>query len=203
MEKRELDVLQGVHIDMSKLERRYVTIEMEGKPFKVRVLVYGKKEENKKTLCMTHGYLGNSTVWGHMLNILAEHYRLVLFDNGSFGLNTRLEKTVATESPEAAEEWFRDWIVKVFDAMTEEAIVPDKFYCASHSIGGWLTCQYASQRPERIEGLFLMSPAGTDPYDEATWDPYSIKDPNDLRCLLKREKVDKIIKNINTLRHPL
>ena len=97
----------------------------------------------------------------------------------------------------------RSWIVKLMDAMTEEEIIPDKFFFASHSCGGWLTAQYASQRPERIEGLFLMSPAGTDPYNEKTWDPYSAKDPNDLRYVLKREQVDKIIANIESLTHPL
>ena len=117
---------------------------MEGKPFNVRVLVIGKKEENKKTLCMTHGYMGNSTVWGYMINPLAEKYRLVLFDNITFGLNTRVEKSVASESPEAAEVWMRAWIVKLMDEMTKEKIVPNKFFFASHSCGAWLSAQYAS-----------------------------------------------------------
>ena len=151
---------------------------------------------------MTHGYMANSTLWGFMLNPLAAQYRLVLFDSICFGLNTRLESSVASTSPEAAETWMREWIVKLFDTMTVEDIIPPKFYLAAHSIGGWLVSQYASQRPERIEALFLMSPAGTDPYDEKTWDPYSVKDPDDLRKVLKKEKVDKIIKNIEGLNHP-
>lgn len=51
--------------------------------------------------------------------------------------------------------------------------------------------------------MFLMSPAGTDPYDEATWDPYSMKDPDDLAHVIKKEKVDKIIRNIEECKHPL
>ena len=91
LEQCELNFLLESKVDQSKLERRYVTFEMEGKPFRVRVLIIGKKEENKETPCMTHGYMGNSTTWGYMLNPLAEKYRLVLFDNITYGLNTRLE----------------------------------------------------------------------------------------------------------------
>ena len=140
----ELAFLSLCKLDLKKLDRRYVMIEMEGKPFRVRVLVYGGDSSNKKTLCMTHGWLGNSTGWTWMLKPLAEHYRLVLFDCASWGLNTKLDKSVALESPEAAEVWLREWSVKLFDAMTDQGMVPDKFYLAGHSVGGWLAAQYAS-----------------------------------------------------------
>ena len=94
--------------------------------------------------------------------------------------------------------------MKLIDALTEERIVPDKFYLAGHSIGGWLCAQYGTQCPERVEGLFMMTPAGTCPFDEATWDPYSMKDPNDLgKDRMEAKKVDKIIKNIKNKVHPL
>ena len=117
---------------------------MEGKPFRVRVLVYGTSKEKKKTLCMTHGWLGNSTGWTWMLKPLSDHYRLVLFDCASWGLNTKLDTSSALDSPEAAEDWLREWSVKLFDKMTERKVVPDKFYLAGHSCGGWLVAQYAS-----------------------------------------------------------
>ena len=34
---------------------------------------------------------------------------------------------------------------------------------------------YASIHPDRIEALFLQSPAGSEPYNEATYDPYKIR----------------------------
>ena len=48
-----------------------------------------------------------------------------------------------------------------------------------------------------------MSPAGTDPYDEKTWDPYKMKDSNDLRQVMKRDKVDKVMAGLEAKRHPL
>ena len=111
---------------------------MEGKPFQVRTIIYGDKEEEKKTLVMTHGFMGASAVWIWMLKHLAERYRLVLFDHGSWGLNTRLDTCEALESPEAAENWQREWVLKLMDALTDVNTIPDKFYLAGHSMGGWL-----------------------------------------------------------------
>ena len=48
--------------------------------------------------------------WVWMIEPLAKLYRIVMFDNCSWGLNTRLEKSSGLESPDAAEEWLRDWI---------------------------------------------------------------------------------------------
>ena len=48
--------------------------------------------------------------WVWMIEPLAKLYRIVLFDNCSWGLNSRLEKSSGIESPEKAEEWLRDWI---------------------------------------------------------------------------------------------
>lgn len=50
----------------------------------------------------------------------------------------------------------------------------------------------------------MMSPAGTCAFDAETWDPYSMKDPNDLaKDKMDPKKVDKIIKNIKNKVHPL
>jgi pimeloyl-ACP methyl ester carboxylesterase len=139
----------------------------------VNTIIYGKDEEGKKTLVMTHSYLAVSSYWSMLLKSLSQRYRIVLFDHGSWGLNTRLEESAGLDSPEAAENWQIEWILKLFDEYTSQGIVPKKFYFAGHSMGGWLAAQYASQRPDRIESLFLLSPIGTTAYDEKTWDPYS------------------------------
>ena len=76
---------------------------MEGKPFGVRTHIYGPENTNKKTLVLVHGYLGNSVGWLYVIKPLAETYRLVLFDHGSWGLNSKLSECYGLESPEAAE----------------------------------------------------------------------------------------------------
>ena len=191
MEQLELNYLYLHKIDFNILTRQYIMIDVEGKPFRVRVHIYNKDDKEKKTLVMMHGYLGSSVCWSWMIKPLSEKYRLVLFDHNSWGLNTRLEKCSGFESKEAAEEFEREWVSKVFDKFTQQNIVPDKFLLSGHSMGGFLSSQYASQYPHRVEALFLMSPAGSDPYDEATWDPYKMKDPSYLEQeAMERKKVD-------------
>ena len=82
--------------------------------------------------------------------------------------------------------------------------LPEKFYLAGHSIGGWQAAQYASCCPDRVEGLFLMSPAGTEPYKKETWDPYSTKDASNLRKdSMDRANVERMLRMLETKTHPL
>ena len=57
--------------------------------------------------------------------------------------------------------------------MLDALDMPDKFYLVGHSWGGWGSMMIASIKPERLEGLFLMSPAGTEGYDPATYETRS------------------------------
>lgn len=52
---------------------------------------------------------------------------------------------------------------------------------------------YASTHPERVEALFLQSPACTEPYDEATYDPYKIRLKDDSPDLPTKKEVDAAI----------
>ena len=64
-----------------------ITIQMENKPFDVRTYVIGDKQ--KKTLVLIHGYTGAAILFYKMLKPLSEKYRIVMFDHGSWGINTR------------------------------------------------------------------------------------------------------------------
>ena len=64
---------------------------MDGVPLEVRTHVIEDSEEaGKPTLVMMHGFLSASIVFTKMLKGLSAKYRLVLFDNAGWGLNTRL-----------------------------------------------------------------------------------------------------------------
>ena len=52
---------------------------------------------------------------------------------------------------------------------------------------------YASHHPERIEALFLQSPAGSNPYDEATYDPYKIREPQTEPAYPTKKQVDQYL----------
>ena len=150
---------------------------MDGNPFHVRTFVVDDKSNTKKTLVLTHGYTASALSYYTMMKTLSEKYRLVLFDNGSWGLNTRLKECDGLKSPKVAEAWLIDWLLKVFDKLD----LPDKYYLAGMSMGGYLMALYASAAPSRVEGLFLLTPAGTEAYDGSTYDPYKLIYPFTLK----------------------
>ena len=70
---------------------KYTNIEMSGKPFKVRTFYFGCEDKSKKTLIITHGFMANVPSMLTFLKMIAEHFRVIAYDNGNWGLNTRFE----------------------------------------------------------------------------------------------------------------
>jgi pimeloyl-ACP methyl ester carboxylesterase len=168
MELYENKVLKLSGFKNEEMEVCWTTIEMNNKPFKIRTFYFGKEQRDKPTLLLTHGNMANIVGFFRLTKILSEKYRIVAFDNMNLGMNTRSTDTVQNETPETAEEWIRDWLTKAFAAFD----IPEKFYMTAHSFGGYITMMVGSLFPERIESMFLMSPAGTNSYNAETYEPY-------------------------------
>jgi pimeloyl-ACP methyl ester carboxylesterase len=71
--------------------------------------------------------------------------------------------------------------------------LPPKFFLAGHSRGGYLTGLYASQHPERIEKLFMISPSGLAHIPDDKLDIYSIR-TDDSKDPPSKEKVEHSLK---------
>ena len=125
-------------------------------------------------MVLTHGYASFAASYFMILKELAEHYRVIMFDNSSWGANTRLDQCSGIESSEKANAYMLEWLKAFFDAIDND--LPEKFYLCGHSNGGYQFGLYASQYPERIAKLFLNSPSGTRPFpDMLKYDPYSLR----------------------------
>ena len=149
---------------------------------------------------MTHGYSGSSTSYSHMWKNLSSNYRLVFFDNFGWGMNTRLQECSGMESVEAADKWVTEWILKAFEALP---LPDDKILLCGHSWGGWIASIYASYHPDRVESLFLISPLGTETYNEETYDLASMRDMYNITAgKMGKEMADKIIESIEAKKHP-
>lgn len=69
--------------------------------------------------------------------------------------------------------------------------LPEKILLAGHSHGGWTASLYASQFPERVESLFLLSPAGTASYSPDTYDISKMRDMDDItQPFITKEKAE-------------
>ena len=84
LKTHEDTLLEMSGLDIDKFEKTFTTIEMDGEPFRIRTVAYG--DRSKKTLLMTHGYmLSGVLAYYKVMKRLSEYYRLVIFDQGSFG----------------------------------------------------------------------------------------------------------------------
>ena len=67
---------------------------------------------------------------------------------------------------------------------------------AADSWEAYLTMMYASMRPDRIESIFLMSPAGTHSYNPQTYDQYNYVSMRDVTRMDTKSEVDDHLKLI-------
>ena len=92
MERLELEIFKAGDIDLAKLTRKFTIINVEGKKLAVRTCIYDvDSNKEKKTLVMTNGFGASGVLTAFkIMKPLAEHYRLVIFDHGGWGLNTKI-----------------------------------------------------------------------------------------------------------------
>ena len=85
-----------------------------------------------------------------------------------------------------------DWMLKTVEALKEH--LPEKFLLAGHSFGGYLVSLLASQIPERIEALFLVSPL-VNSYIPETYNPCKHQSMEDPSRLITKKEAEKGAKN--------
>ena len=83
--------------------------------------------------------------------------------------------------------------------------LPPKFFMSAHSGGAVQTMIYVSRRPERIEGLFLQSPAGVEDQFAPDFkaDPYNYRFDDQVDRLSPKYEVDGIKNSMESGVHPL
>jgi pimeloyl-ACP methyl ester carboxylesterase len=116
----------------------------EGETF---VLACG--DEAAPALLLLHGGMANSAMWMGDVAAWAAHFRVYAVDViGEAGMS-------APSRPALASEAYALWLDDVMQALslTRASLV-------GVSLGGWLALDYATRRPERVESLALLCPAG-------------------------------------------
>jgi pimeloyl-ACP methyl ester carboxylesterase len=112
------------------------------------VLCFG--DPSKEPLILLHGMTMSSTMWfPNMKQLIQERCVYAVDVMGDFG---KSKPTVAIKNRKAANQW----ILEVLDAMQF-----NKVDLAGHSMGGFLSLNFALDYPERVSKLLLYAPAGT------------------------------------------
>lgn len=85
------------------------------------------------------------------------HFRIVLFDNLSFGMNSRLAQSSASRQDcQEIDAWLTEYWERWVEACGD---LPPKFLLAGHSFGAYQAALYASKHPDRVSKFFAISPA--------------------------------------------
>jgi pimeloyl-ACP methyl ester carboxylesterase len=112
------------------------------------VLYFG--DTNKKPLLLLHGMTMSSTMWyPNMKQLIQERSVYAIDVMGDFGKSKPL---VAIKNKKDAQQW----LLEVLNAMQF-----NKVDLAGHSMGGFLSLNFALAYPERVSKLLLYAPAGT------------------------------------------
>jgi abhydrolase domain-containing protein 5 len=110
-------------------------------------------------LVMLHGHGGGVGVWSHVLDALAQHFRVYAVEWLGWGRSERPVFTGAT--PEEARDW---WIHSLED--WRRAMGLTDFFLLGHSLGGWISAEYALAYGQHLRHLLLVNPAGLTDYSE-------------------------------------
>ena len=106
-------------------------------------------DDDAPPVVLLHGSGANSTMWLDGIELLAADHRVVLVDLlGEPGLSDPVRLDLATGDT-------ADWLAECLDALGI-----DRTALVGISLGGWTAADFAARRPERVNRLALLCPAG-------------------------------------------
>jgi pimeloyl-ACP methyl ester carboxylesterase len=104
-------------------------------------------------LLLLHGGMANSAMWMGDVAAWAEHFRVYAVDViGEAGLS-------APARPPLASDAHALWLDDVMQALSLTR-ASMRVSIVGVSLGGWLALDYATRRPERVESVVVLCPAG-------------------------------------------
>jgi pimeloyl-ACP methyl ester carboxylesterase len=106
-------------------------------------------DRNKPVLLLIHGVVASLHTWEAWLPAFASDYRVIRFDVPGFGLT----------GPPHNGEYSAERMLKVLDLLLDHLDV-SKASIVGNSLGGYIAWNYALHKPERVEKLVLIDPAG-------------------------------------------
>lgn len=97
-------------------------------------------------LVLVHGTGGHLEAYARNLRVLAEHFRVVVYDMVGHGASDKPDRPYTTD-------FLSDHLVSLLDALQV-----DMAHLSGESLGGWVTAWTAAFHPERVGHLVLNTP---------------------------------------------
>lgn len=136
--------------DTDAIEAEYFTgadryVEAAGQNWRVRE----SGPDDAPALVLIHGFSHSLESFDGWADELDGEYRVIRFDLPGHALSDAREDGAYT---------VEDTVSQVAALLNE--IAPPRFVIGGNSLGGLIAWRYAAARPERVEGLILVSPGG-------------------------------------------
>ena len=162
-EKAERDIYSLSGLPEECFERKFVKVDTyDGEDVNIRTIVVTNNvtsqpvSSSKPDLVWIHGYAACSGLYYTVVKRMSKYFRLILIDNIGYGcssrpLNCDFKKMSANDYIEYFNKYFETW---------RKEMKLDKFYLVGHSMGGFLSGQYAAKYQENLLKVILLSPPG-------------------------------------------
>jgi len=135
------------------MEEKFITIDGN----KIRYLESG---DAGRTIVLLHGIGASAERWEFVIPEFSKHYKVIVPDLIGFG---RSDKPLVDYTTEFFLDFLSSFLHKL--GITSTNII-------GSSLGGQITANYASQHPEIIENLVLVSPSGIMKHSTPALDAY-------------------------------
>eukprot|EP01080_Neovahlkampfia_damariscottae_P000833 gene833-9082_t len=141
------------YVKTTKFEQKFIKLY---NGYEINTII-SQPETKKPPLVLVHGWGSGLALWSKNLDDLSEHYQVYALDLLGFGRSSR-PKFIGKTPEDAKDFWLNS-----FDEWRKEVGL-EKFTLLGHSLGGFLTCSYALEKPQHLEKLILAAPIGIAPW---------------------------------------
>jgi pimeloyl-ACP methyl ester carboxylesterase len=111
----------------------------------VELFAYDVGRQEAQTVVLVHGLADEADTWRHLLQTLAQRYRVIAFDLPGFGRSSKPRRNYTME-------FFQQVLLELLDILGTLSVG-----LVGHSLGGMIAHLFALEHPERVNRLVLLS----------------------------------------------
>lgn len=143
-----------VDLELATAKTRYANgesefIQLDGLQQGIELHYRDEGDRDKPVLFMLHGIMASLHTWDGWVETLQDDFRLIRMDIPGFGLT----------GPYADGIYNIERAVDMVDQLSDKLGI-ESFFIAGNSMGGYISWNFASAHPEKVDRLILLDAAG-------------------------------------------
>lgn len=143
-----------VDLELATVKTRYANgesefIQLDGLQQGIELHYRDEGDRDKPVLFLLHGIMASLHTWDGWVETLQDDFRLIRMDIPGFGLT----------GPYADGIYNIERAVDMVDQLSDKLGI-ESFFIAGNSMGGYISWNFASAHPEKVDRLILLDAAG-------------------------------------------